>query len=669
MQEQLNGTENENKRDIFKFDKNVLITTLRSKLFLILFFSFSALFLTGVAAKLFITDKWEVRTVLLRHKKNMAIQTDVPYLYQELDMNTVIQTIKLRRNLEAVNKKLGLNSRPEKLFKMIRVERGRKSNIIHILTEDIDVDRAVKIGNTLAEVFVSSFVPIQNSSADKIYKYYNTQKEELIKKIVDVEKESEAFKKKRNVISLESETTIKFEQLKELELRKIENSMLITDLKTKIADYRSEINRLPEEVILTSTVKNSMEKQLNIMKQKLSDLKGKYTDKNPKVIKLKIEIERLSEKISSGKRGKRVADEVTYGSNGVREALVVDMNELKAKLKSSKTMIKKFDEQIAGIQKSLQHLSRSQRDYFRIKSQMEMYKELLKTIENRIMEAKIAKESNISDFEILEYASVPQFPMSSKRKVLALLGGILGFMLSFFIYAFMELLDLTVKSPFDVKEQLGLECAGNLPDKDSVNHELFYAQFHVLLRNILESVKTSEVKPALMTFGSESDDAGKSFIIAEALELMENLEKKVLVIENINEPDEERDNFVINDFLSGKADSGKMVSQKMTDNFHKMYFMSDSDTLKTAFEKERIGKVIKSLNEYDIVFWELFPFSFNIQLAADVISFSKKFYMVTRFRASELDKVEKIVQFLKENDIEPAGILNYVDKKYLQVNF
>lgn len=669
MQEQFNGTDNDNKRDIFKFDKTVLITTLRSKIFLILFFSFSAFFLTGVAAKLFITDKWEVRTVLLRHKKNMAIQTDVPYLYQELDMDTVIQTIKLRRNLEAVNKKLSLNSRPEKLFKMIRVERGRKSNIIHILTEDTDVGRAVNIGNTLAEVFVNSFVPIQNSSADKIYKYYSDQKEEILKKIVDVEKESEAFKKKRNVISLESETTIRFEQLKELELKKIENSMLITDLRTKITDYNSEINSLPQEVILTSTVKNSMEKQLNVMKQKLSDLKGKYTDKNPKVIKLKIEIERLSEKISSGKREKRVADEVTYGSNGIREALVVEMNDLKAKLKSSEKMIDKFDEQIAGIQKSLQHLSTSQRDYFRIKRQMEMYKELLKTVENRIMEAKIAKESNISDFEILEYASIPQFPMSSKRKLIAIIGGILGFMFSFFIYAFMELFDLTVKSPFDLKEQLGLECAGNLPDKDSVKHELFYAQFHVLLRNILESVKSKEVNPALVVFGSESGDAGKSFIIAEVIELMENLEKRVLVIENINEPDKERDKFVINDFLSGKADPGEMTAQKMTEKFHKMYFMSDSDTLKTAFEKERIGQIIKSLSDYDIVFWELFPFSFNIQLAADIINFSQKFYMVTRFRASELEKVEKIVGFLEENAVEPAGILNYVEKKYLQVNF
>jgi uncharacterized protein involved in exopolysaccharide biosynthesis len=669
MQEQFSEAENENKRDIFKFDKQILITTLRSKMILILFFSFSAFFLAGVAAKMFIVDKWEVRTVLLRNKKNMAIQTDVPYLYQDLDMDTVIQTIKLRRNLEAVNKKLVLNSRPEKLFKMIRVERGRKSNIIHILTEDTDVDRAVKISNTLAEVFINSFVPIQNSSAGKIYKYYSLQKEELLKKIVEVEQRSEEFNKKRNVISIESETSMKFEQLKELELKKIENSMLITDLKTKMTDYSSEIERLPEEVVLTSTVKNSLEKQLNVMKQKLSDLKGKYTEKNPKVIKLEVEIERLTKKMKSGKKVQRVADEVTYGSNGIREALIVEMNELKAKLKSSEKMVSRFNDQIAAIQKSLQHLSRSQRDYFTIKRQMEMYKELLKTIENRIMEAKIAKESNISDFEILEYAAVPQFPLSSKRKIIALLGGILGFLLSFFIYAFKELFDFTFKSSFDFKEQLGLECVGNLPDKDGVKHELFYAQFHVLLRNILDAVKTNENNPALVVFGSDTDDVGKSFIVAEALDLMENLEKKVLFIENISKPDEERDSHVINDFLSGKAELGEMVPQKLTERFHKMYFRSDADTLKTAFEKEQIGRVTKSLNEYDIIFWELFPFSFNIQLAADIISFSEKFYIVTRFRRSEIEKIEKIIEFLKENNIEPAGILNYVEKKYLQVKF
>jgi len=637
------------KRDIFKFDFNVLFTTLRSKMIYIVFFTLLFFFFSGIAAKMLIKDVWEVRTVLLRNKKNMALQTDVPYLYQDLDMNTVVQTIKLRRNLFEVIKRLNLNSTPEKLFRQITIEPGRKSNIIHILTKDSDVHTAINIGNTIADVFVNSFVPIQNSSAEKIYNYYTQQKEDLIKKLIELEKESDLFNKEKKVISIESETSIKFEQLKELELKKIENSMLITDYKTKLADFSSEIAGLEEEVVLTSTVKSSPERQLNLMKEELAKLLQKYTDDNPKVIKLKTEIENFEKKISQNKVGKKVADEVTYGSNSIRQSMIIESNNIKALLKSAEKKVSEYDKKIIEIQEGLQYLSKSQAEYFTIKRQLEMFKELLKTVESRIMEAKIAKESNISDFEILEYASEPPFPMGSKRKLLAVAAGIIGFIFSLLFIALKELTDFTFKSPFDIKEQAGIPCVGNLPDKDAVKQDLFYAQFQVFMRDILDSAE-NKVHPRLFSFGSDSDESGKSFIINETVQFLGTTGRNILVIETVYDlSDDISDNIINNSLVSG--DMGSLKLLQIDKNVFKTFFLADSSTLKTVIEKNSLESFLRSLNRFDTVLWELFRFSFNIQLAADIISMSDKFYLISRFRHSDLDKVEKIINFLNENNI------------------
>lgn len=657
-------------RDIFKFDKAVLFTTLRLRIIYIIFFSLLFFFVAGLASKFLITDKWEVRTVLLRNKKNMALQTDVPYLYQDLDMNTVVQTIKLRRNLQEVINRLSLDTTPEKLYRQINVELGRKSNIIHILTTDSDVEKAINTGNTLAEVFITSFIPIQNSSAGKIFNYYNGQKEDLLKKVAQYENELDLFNKEKKVLSIESETTMKFEQLKELELQKIENSMMITDYKTKLDDYSAEIKQLPEEVILTSTVKTSLERQMNIMKERLAELKEKYTEDNPKVIKLRSEIDKLALKLKENKPEKRVADEVTYGSNSIRETLVKEMNVVKAQLKSSEKKIAEYDIKIGQIQGSLQFLSESQKEYYTIKRQLELYKELLKTVENRIMEAKIAKESNISDFEILEYASQPPFPIGSKRKIMAVIAGILGFILSAGFIVFRELMDFSFKSPFDIKEQIGIPCAGNIPDKDQVKLDLFYAQFHVLLKDVVSSVSESG-KPPLIVFGSDSENAGKSFIIKETVNFLCSLKKRVLYVETVYSAEEKPDRSIINRMLSDDDMFKNMKVSEYSENADKVFFLADSEALKTVFDKNRVQSFLNfAFESYDIVIWELFPFGFNIQLASDIIAASSKSYLVAKFRTSDIDRNERIVEFLRENDVQNiSGILNKVDRQYLQVNF
>jgi len=59
-----------------------------------------------------------------------------------------------------------------------------------------------------------------------------------------------------------------------------------------------------------------------------------------------------------------------------------------------------------------------------------------------------------------------------------------------------------------------------------------------------------------------------------------------------------------------------------------------------------------------------------MQLFTTIASVSDLLLMVTRFRYSNKENFQNIVDFLKENlDIEVTGVLNDIQKPYFQSNF
>lgn len=87
----------EEQNPLFIFDKRVIFLSLKSKILRIIVVAIVATIVGFLFAKLTIDDTWKARAVLIRHKKNMSSQTDMPYLYQELDFNTILQSVKIRK--------------------------------------------------------------------------------------------------------------------------------------------------------------------------------------------------------------------------------------------------------------------------------------------------------------------------------------------------------------------------------------------------------------------------------------------------------------------------------------------------------------------------------------------------------------------------------------------
>ena len=624
-----NNTQNTN--DYLKLDKRVLLITLSHKIIKIIIISFIATVAGYVLAKLVVGDRWPAQATLIRHKKNLSSKTNVPYLYTEMDFETVLQSIKTRKNLLTLIDSLHLDTTPERIYSTIKVTRGRRSNLINIRTTNRNRDTAVNIANTIAEIFIKSYTEIINSATNKVYQYYQNEIKSYESKVKSVIKELDKFQTERQILSLENEVQNKYDNLKTLELDMMNAQLHISELQSKIADITERIA---------------------------------YTEKNPKVMKLQDEINALEKRIEVEKKGERIPDSMTYGTNSIWQSMVLEKARYENEMVATKKKVKEYKNKIAIIKSQIQSLSPIEREYYDIANRKANLEEILNKVKARANEAKTAMDSNLSDFEILERAIAPKYPEASGRKIASIIIGFLTFLILLIYYMLKEVLDFTIKSKYDIEEVLQIKCLAEIPNSGDVPKPVFYSKMQVLYGQILTYIK--EDKTSLIAVGKDRFSSGATFIIQELVNLALSQNKKVLWIESVNEIDDEILEHQINDVLYGKSND-KPDYYKFTDSFHVAYFISDDHTFTKVLSEKNVENFIAKNDEYDIIFWELFNVDHNVHLFATISSVADLLAFVCRYRHSDKFKLLNSIRFLKENIKTPiVGILNNSIKPYFK---
>ncbi|HNX00326.1 MAG TPA: hypothetical protein PKK33_03060 [Candidatus Cloacimonadota bacterium] len=649
-----------------KFDRRIIIRSYRKKLKPIVILTLIAMALAAIMVKIAIVPVWKANCYLIRYPKNMSTPSEMPYLYQSFDLNTILETVRTRNVVLEVIRRLHLKAEPEDIFGSIEVERGNRSNVLNLSVRNRDPKLAADMANMLAVSFIENNNKLQNSSAVKLYQYYLKQRDDRMKVLDDAEKQAQAFRDQHGIISLSDENQNKFDLLKSVELKKIENDLSINELNTKINDLDQKIAQAPKETVQSYIYSSNDDKNLNQLQKELELLRTKYTDENPKVQKVKNQIADLTKIISANKGKRDVPDQVSYGPNGLVETFEVDKTRYEGELKAAQKGSSDYNNQVNQLRGQLEGLSQMEKDYMELQRSIDLNKDVLRTIEGRIAESKMALESNVSDFDILERARPPKAPEGTRRKVIVVVIGFFVFALGSFYVIGKELLDFSMKSEVDFLDSIGIPMIGQLPDEEQVDNQVFYRNLQILLDNLLS--RTQGKQPSYITVSSDVPETGKTFIIQEMLKQIQDQGKKIIYIDTIMSFVPELEPYIINDALFNTVH--KPNFKVINENVRKGYFYTSNDIFKTILTKDHIQSFFSNLKDFDMVIWETFDMGYNMQLFATIAGQSDITVFVNRFRHSGRYMMKNGVEFLQEKGIHNiVGILNYIDAEYFDEKF
>ncbi|MCK4981609.1 MAG: hypothetical protein KAS17_01735 [Victivallaceae bacterium] len=648
--------------DIFKYDVRVFLISLRKRLPFLLLIPLAVGSMT-IGYVLSMPKNWMATCTLFKSTAEEKKAGELSTLRKPLSIEAIKDMIRTKQNMRDVISNLKLSMSMQSLYGATGITIAEKNrNMININASSVSARLAADIANELGSVFLKTYEKMRNRTVQKRYDYFAHQKIGVMNTIKTLQAEKKAYLKKHKISAIALEGAKDFKLLADLTTKVIVAEHKQHSLRIQIKEYAEQIKRLDPEIVQSYEVTTLDDTEIVLKKNELAVLRQRFTDMNPKVKKLVAEIAGLQKKMDAEKQKKRPASKTTYSKNWEITNLENRIFNAKTELKGITAALEKYALEKPIIKAKLDRLDRTATVYKEIKRKIDLAYELLDKIDTGVTEMSLALSSTVTDLRMFEKAEPPVYPTVNKRRKVVVLGFILGVILSGVIAVILEIIDLTIKSKFDIENVLHINGLGSLPKINEVRLKKFYSAIQVIFARIFNADIALNRKNMLITFGDGEGGTGKTFFIKKCIDVFGPMDKRILYISSCNELASGLVKYKVNDFIYNDQKIDEELAKENNDH---LYFLLDNYSYIVPITAVQIEEFISNFSEYDFIFWELFDFKKNEPLFATICSVAHSTVIMTKFKKTKKIAALKCVKYLKEHNVKNiGGIVNSVEKRY-----
>ena len=369
-------------------------------------------------------------------------------------LDAEIEILKSRTNAEEVVKRLSLdqksgeepnfNATVDGLRKAIKVsEVGKKTNIINVSYTNTDPVLARDIVNTLVQVYLDQSLSSKTEEASRTVTFIEEQLHGTRDELERSEKNLQSYKSTTGVVKLDTEAEELIKKLSDIEKERA--AVILQRKQTEFA--LTALQEAARKGEIYAPVGFRDDPQISAMANRLTDLavqKGALisgnTENHPQVKALQSQIDELQRKIQS-----------TYET---------------ARLNLGRQEIS-IAQQIKEYEDKLRTLPAAERDLAGLMRFSKVNADIYTFLLQKHEEARIAKASTISNIKVVDPAITPDNPLKPQKKKNLLLGLLLGLMAGVGAVFFIEYLDDTIKGPEEAQRLIGAPLLAVIPFIDS----------------------------------------------------------------------------------------------------------------------------------------------------------------------------------------------------------
>ena len=419
--------------------------------------------LTALLIGLSVSKSWQASTALIKrtHQDRLTLTERNSFKSQDYNLATLLDTLKLPSSLEKVRQQAEVNVSLTTLAQAIDVSLGRDSKIINLKVTWSSPEKAAELANLVAMTFIDRTRLLLADDATGAYEYYAVQLEETRVKAQLASADVLAFRQKFGISNLDAETSVLLEEMSRLE----------GDLNSRIAEVgalKDASSRLiaalleePEQVITSTIYRSPLQTRLAEYEWELRDALSKYTDLNPKVIKLNERIASLKQMISD--TNDEAIPENTYALNSKRREMELRLQLLADDIKLREAQSVALEQTLDSMGSKVALLSDWEKDYLLLQSRLDGVLALEKELTRRVDETRLIIQRNDASFDIVETAAIPTQAMPTGRKLMAVAGLVIALGSGLMLVLLMEWRDPMVRSKRDVMDIVGVDSCAEIP--------------------------------------------------------------------------------------------------------------------------------------------------------------------------------------------------------------
>lgn len=391
------------------------------------------------------------------------------YLDDSVDQRTQFEILKSRVILEQLANELNLteqNSSPqkeeqiiEKIRDSIDVVQVTGTYLVKITAHEEAAEKAIKLANTMAEVYIEYNLQTKLTSARKTLGWLNEQIVDLRTKVQNAYNALSDYTNKNQIFSLEMNPELRAAKLSELTNAYETARQNRLETETRFAELRKvqqEDGNVDQDIAfsLNDPIIEKLRGDLVDAKIEIANLLQSYKEQHPKVKQVELTVQAIRQNL-------------TTAINTLLKKIETDLSVLRTKEESLASSLAAFKQEAVA-------LDTKRLEFSKLKSEVSSTEELYNLLFQQLKETSITGDLERNNITVLEPArTAMNITAPLKREQIVAFGVIIGLLLGVGLSFLFEYFDKTIKTPDDVEYYLGLPVLGTIPKIDKNQHKVY----------------------------------------------------------------------------------------------------------------------------------------------------------------------------------------------------
>lgn len=383
---------------------------------------------------------------------------------------------------------------------------SKSASILNVSLEDTEPNRVKDILTSIYNTYTNEDIQRKTEEAKLTLDFIDVQLESINKRLNISATNLESFKEKNKLVELSGQAIKSTEKLSEYETQleelKTELNVLLS-LKNYVASNTNLLGMSITSASLIDPKISALVSQLQDETARRSTLLIDYTPAHPELVK-------VSQKIRNIKRN-------------IVGTINNNIAQFQNRKRSLENIIKKYD-------KSINTLPKQERELSKLTRLFSVDEKIYSFLLEKKAESAILQSSTISNTRLLDEGIIANEPVKPKRKLIVLVGFILGFVFSLF-YAFLrEFFNNTVSNSDDVEKLSSIPIYGIIPQYKGKKAKKLVDEAYRSIRTNLQFLPNHE-KSNVIAITSSVSGEGKTTTSSNLAKIIAKANKSVVVLD------------------------------------------------------------------------------------------------------------------------------------------
>ncbi len=343
----------------------------------------------------------------------------------------------------------------------IEISVPEESNVIDIQFKTVSPVLSKEVLDTLLSIYRIRHIQAHKSQAADTNFFVDRVKESE-KKMLDAEKELEAFRTRFNIVSLEEQKKALLTHIMTLRNELSNGNAEMKGAQERVTSLEKSLEGRPEyieiEVVdgLPNFGKGDIKQQLVDLKVEEAEVARRYLEGARSAVQARKKVEAVEEFLATEPEN---YTNITTGVNRAYQDIDAKLQEAKATLAASLAKVQPIAQELEARERELDELNKHSVTLDQLDRTVKVNeKEYLeyRTSYQRSVVLKDLDKLEVGNVEVIQNATLPSAPLGLNRVRRVILGFFLGLFGGVALAFFSEFLDNTIKTNEDVDKHLGL---------------------------------------------------------------------------------------------------------------------------------------------------------------------------------------------------------------------